>query len=68
MESELTAFLATIDTPEFRRNNMTKVRAKAATAQGGTNSSLSVPVPAAESAGFALSMTRLQLAPNRSGE
>jgi len=30
MESELTTFLTTIDTPEFRRNNLAKVRAKAA--------------------------------------
>lgn len=42
MESELTTFLATIDTLEFRCDNMAKVRAKAAAAQISPDSLLSV--------------------------
>lgn len=60
MKSELTTFLTTIDTPEFRRNNMAKVRAKAAAAQGSLDSLLSSPVPVAESVEFALPTTHLQ--------
>jgi hypothetical protein len=60
MESELTNFLTTIDTPEFRRNNMAKVRAKAAAAQVRPGSLLSVPLTVAEPTGFTLSATHLQ--------
>lgn len=49
MESELTTFLTTIDTPKFRRNNMAKVRAKAAAAQPSPGYPLSVPLAVAES-------------------
>jgi hypothetical protein len=49
MESELTTFLTTIDTPEFRRDNMAKVRAKAAAAQVNPDSVLSVPLSVTES-------------------
>jgi hypothetical protein len=48
MESELTTFLTTIDTPEFRRTNMAKVRAKAAAVQVSPDSLLSVPLTVAE--------------------
>jgi len=58
MESELTTFLTTIDTPEFRRNNLAKVRAKAATASVNPDARLSAPVPGAESVEFAFLTTR----------
>ena len=60
MESELTTFLTTIDTPEFRRDNLAKVRAKAAAVQARPGSLLSVPLTVAESTGFPLSATHLQ--------
>ncbi|OGX90894.1 hypothetical protein [Hymenobacter coccineus] len=60
MESELTTFLTTIDTPAFRRDNLAKVRAKAAAAKGSGSSQLSVSVPAAESVDVALPTTHLQ--------
>jgi hypothetical protein len=60
MESELTTFLTTIDTPEFRRNNLAKVRAKAAAAQVSPDARPSALVPVAESVAFALPTTRLQ--------
>lgn len=60
MESELTTFLTTIDTPEFRRNNIAKVRAKAVAAQVRPDSLLSVPLTVAESTSFTLSATHLQ--------
>lgn len=60
MKSELTTFLTTIDTPEFRRSNMAKVRAKAAAAHGGPTPLLSALVPVAESVECVLSATRLQ--------
>lgn len=62
MESELTTFLTTIDTPEFRRNNMAKVRAKAAAAQVSSGSLLSVPLAVAESSSLPLPTTHLQAA------
>lgn len=58
MESELTTFLTTIDTPEFRRNNLAKVRAKAAAASVNPDARLSAPAPSAESVEFALLTTR----------
>lgn len=60
MESELTAFLTTIDTPAFRRNNLAKVQAKAAAAQGGSDARPSAPAPSAASVEPALPITRLQ--------
>jgi hypothetical protein len=60
MESELTTFLATIDTPEFRRDNIAKVRAKAAAAQVGSGALLPAPLSVAESVRFSLPTTRLQ--------
>jgi len=60
MDSELTTFLTTIDTPAFRRDNLAKVRAKAAAAQGSPSSLLSASVPGTESVDFALPTTRLQ--------
>lgn len=60
MESELTTFLTTIDTPEFRRNNIAKVRAKAAAAQVRPDSLLSVPLTVDELTSFTLSTTHLQ--------
>lgn len=62
MESELTTFLTTIDTPEFRRNNMAKVRAKAAAAQVSSGSLLSVPLAVAESSSLTFPTTHLQAA------
>lgn len=60
MESELTTFLTTIDTPAFRRDNLAKVRAKAAAAQVCPDAPLSAPVPVAESVELALPTTHLQ--------
>lgn len=60
MESELTTFLTTIDTPEFRRDNLAKVRAKAAAAQARPGSLLSVPLTVAESTSLTLSATHVQ--------
>lgn len=60
MESELTTFLTTIDTLEFRRNNIAKVRAKAVAAQVRPDSLLSVPLTVTESTSFTLSATHLQ--------
>lgn len=63
MKSELSAFLETIDTPEFRRANLAKVRAKAAAAQRGPG-----PVPvAAPLAGLGLTGAHYPM-PSRSGE
>jgi hypothetical protein len=63
MKSELTAFLDTIDTPEFRRANLAKVRAKAAAAQRGPGL-----MPAAtQLAGLGLSSVKFQV-PSCSGE
>lgn len=58
MESELTIFLTTIDTPEFRRNNLAKVRAKAAVASVNPDARLPAPASSAESVEFALLTTR----------
>lgn len=60
MESELTTFLTTIDSPAFRRDNMAKVRAKAIAAQICRDFSISAPVPVTESVDVALPTTRLQ--------
>lgn len=62
MESELTTFLTTIDTPAFRRNNLAKVRAKAAAAQSSPTARLLAAVPGPEPVEPALPMTRLQAA------
>ena len=63
MKSELTAFLDTIDTPEFRRANLAKVQAKAATAQRGSGL---VPA-AAQLAGLGLTGASYQM-PSQSSE
>jgi hypothetical protein len=61
MKSELTAFLDTIDTPEFRRANLAKVRAAAAQRGPGL-------MPAAtQLAGLGLSSVKFQV-PSCSGE
>ncbi|OGX90020.1 hypothetical protein [Hymenobacter coccineus] len=60
MESELTTFLTTIDTPAFRRDNLAKVRAKAAAAQASPGSLVLASVPVTESVDVALPTTRLQ--------
>jgi len=62
MESELTTFLTTIDTPAFRRDNLAKVRAKAAAAQGSPTARLPAAVPSSEPVESALPMTHLQAA------
>ncbi len=63
MKSELTAFLDTIDTPEFRQANLVKVRAKATAAQQGP----SLVPAAAQLAGLGLVGATFQV-PSRSGE
>ena len=63
MKSELTAFLDTIDTPEFRRANLAKVRAKAAAAQRGLSLVTAVP----HLAGRLLEAAHLSV-PSRNGE
>ena len=63
MKSELTAFLDTIDTPEFRRANLAKVRTKAAAAQRGPGL---VPA-AAQLVGLGPTGVSFQV-PSRSGE
>jgi hypothetical protein len=63
MKSELSAFLDTIDTSAFRRNNLAKVRAKATAAQRSPG-----PVPtAAPLAGLGLTGAHYPM-PSRSGE
>ena len=63
MKSELSAFLDTIDTPEFRRANLAKVRAKAAAAQRDP----SLVPAAAPLAGLGLTGAQYPM-PSRSGE
>ncbi|MDQ2770414.1 MAG: hypothetical protein M3Y54_07935 [Bacteroidota bacterium] len=60
MESELTTFLTTIDSPAFRRDNLAKVRAKAAAARANPGSLVPASVPVTESVDVALPTTRLQ--------
>lgn len=62
MESELTTFLTTIDTPAFRRNNLAKVRAKAAATQGSSTTRLPATALGSEPLESALPMTRLPAA------
>jgi hypothetical protein len=62
MESELTTFLTTIDTPAFRQNNLAKVRAKAAAAHAGPDARPLAPVVGTESGELALLTARLQVA------
>lgn len=62
MDSELTTFLTTIDTPAFRRNNLAKVRAKAAAVQSSPDARLSASLSGVEAAELALPTTRTQAA------
>jgi len=62
MESELTTFLTTIDTPAFRRNNLAKVWAKAIAAHAGRDAQGSAPAAGVPSAGLVVPTTRLQAA------